>query len=188
MGGNPCIVNFVWINFLFYFINLFLCFILFITIYVFFFCDKKKRQFILFIKKKKITHLAPIFLNIFFFFFFFRVGLSTTPGSTSLKMTWIFCDHSREGCENSDGTPFGVGSPVLEPPPSHLQTRAAWCSQNLCRRWAAQLLPSSSFHSNDSFLQVILFLLLLLSLILYCLIGDNETFKLGEGYLFVWKK
>ena len=116
-----------------------------------FFCNrvkkilKKKKKKVFFIQKiiiiiqnktKKIFALpTPIFLNIFFFFFFFfRDDWSTPPRLYSLKMTLIFCGHSGEGCENSDGTLLGVDSPVQQPRPSHLQTRAAWCSQNLDKR------------------------------------------------------
>ena len=47
-------------------------------------------------------------------------------------------------------TLLGVDSTVQQPRPSHLQTRAAWCSQNLGMRLAAYQFPPSSFSLSSA--------------------------------------
>ena len=89
-------------------------------------------------KTKNIYIYTPHPLYFLTFLFYFPSSSESAgqqlPGSTSLKMILIFCGHSGEGCENSDGMFLGVDSLVQQPRPSHLQTRAAWCSQNLGKR------------------------------------------------------
>ena len=102
----------------------------------FFIIQKKKKKQNKKTKKKNICTPHPLYFLTFLFYFpsSSESAGQQLPGSTSLKMILIFCGHSGEGCENSDGMFLGVDSPVQQLRPSHLQTRAAWCSQNLGKR------------------------------------------------------